>query len=247
MSRSQFLAASMIAGVTPGSSITSIALSGASAQQLSNALHKDASDFHYSGLVSLGEAIAGIQKQRYSWATVKAYYASFYLARAALAANGMAIFYVGSKPLSWVASAGSSPVKRKGNTHDLVLQIFDQSTFMPTLMNQVIGLTNAVDWLNDQRTLANYKLTRFPDPSPTQCMTFIASSSLRAVTDAYIADQIGMYYLDQDHAILAFPLELVKSLNKINRPALEPDERKHLMDLYRDAKGPFPAALRLFS
>jgi uncharacterized protein (UPF0332 family) len=244
MSAGQIVANTIIAGTQRPATH---ALNDAEATKLKLALQRDASDYWYSGLVSLGEAISGATHGRFSWATVKAYYASFYLSRALLGNKGIALWYLDGKPYRWEAIAGCLPRKITGKTHDGTLKLFDECRVVPAMCGQQIGFIDSADWLIQQRNLANYKDCRFVDPQPTTCFRKIAEGKLRHCIEAYFTDKDWTYCFDADHAILAFPMELAKQLRAVTRFGVNLNERAHLQTLYRDTSGPYPWAVRLFS
>ena len=90
------------------------------------------------------------------------------------------------------------------------------------------------------------KLVAFCDPEPTDCLVRIASGSTRTYVEAYVHDSIGIYYLDADHAMLAFPIELAKALSKSRSIVINSDERTHLRTLFSDSAGPFRVAQQFF-
>jgi uncharacterized protein (UPF0332 family) len=245
MSSSQIVVNSIILG-TQSSLVGNHALDSADATKLKLALLKDASDHWYSGLASLGEAISGVTKGRFSWATVKAYYASFYFARALLGNKGFALWYLGHTPYSWEAKAGCLPKKLSGNTHDGTLKLFDACRVVPNLCGQQIAFISAADWLIKQRNSANYKDSRFVDPQPTICFRKIAESKLRSCLEAYLADRTWTYCFDADHAILAFPIEMAKQLRVVSMLEVSSNERAHLRKLFSDTSGPYSSASQLF-
>ena len=59
------------------------------ATTLAASLRDDARDAIYSGVLSIAEAIQGLDRQLYSWTTVKLYYSVCYFARAALGLHGI--------------------------------------------------------------------------------------------------------------------------------------------------------------
>ena len=55
-------------------------LQPADARHLSDFLRDEATEYFYSAYVSICDALTGLDKGYYSWATVKLYYATFYCA-----------------------------------------------------------------------------------------------------------------------------------------------------------------------
>jgi hypothetical protein len=215
-----------------------------------DACRSDANDYWYAGLISLGEACIGIGAQRFSWATVKAYYSAFYLSRAALAFTGTAIEYLPWKGrfhhYVWASRAGQCPSKIAGNTHDSVLRYVDSQAVIPRLAGQYIGSQLVGDWLIGQRNSANYTGGRFPDPLPTQCLERIASTGVRQTLVAYAGDTSYLYTFDPDHAIISYPFELAKLLASAEPKQFEDSEMRHLDKLFRTPSGQLDFARSLY-
>ena len=104
MHRAQGVAGRVLASVASGG-ISAPALSANDAAAFAAALQDDARDAIYSGALSITEAIQGLDRQLYSWTTVKLYYSVFYLARASLALHGVGVVYQDRTPYTWVANA----------------------------------------------------------------------------------------------------------------------------------------------
>lgn len=207
------------------------------------ALQQDASDYIYSGLVSVADAIEAITRELFTWATVKLYYGTFYLLRAHLAIEKIAIFYEGSKPRIWAAIAGQSPQKAVGQTHQVVLNT--HRTKLPThlLHSQKIGLTEPMDWLMERREEANYTQPRFIEPSTPAHFVTIVRQGLRRSVNAYINDDRQLYTFDPDHAMLALPLAaLANTLNAFDAAgmaaSLSEESRRYVASLCADRSGP---------
>lgn len=239
MSQVQQIVRRLLAG-HPGA-VPDLRLSSPDALQLERAAKADAFDYWYSGLVSLGEAVQGIQRRSFSWPTVQAYYACFYLSRAYIAFGGTAIEFSEHRRkkehFAWRSVAGSSPSKAPGNTHDAVLNYIHSQGLIPALRGQQIGTETVPQWLIAQRTQANYRETRFPDPNPSECTRYIAGNRLRRTLTGYIDDSAFLYAFDPDHAILAYPIALARVLVAIEQVRLSAEERLHLNTLFRDDAG----------
>ncbi|QMS91012.1 hypothetical protein HUN01_26775 [Nostoc edaphicum CCNP1411] len=69
--------------------IESRTLSKSEERVLLNSLKSDAISYIYSATISVGDATIGINKQLFTWATVKLYYATFYALRALLALDNI--------------------------------------------------------------------------------------------------------------------------------------------------------------
>lgn len=234
----------------PGHKLSQIALSASQAAALRQALGRDARDYLYSGIVSIGEAVQAIDRSLYTWATVKLYYAVFYMIRALLAEHGTAIFYDGTKPFSWNSIAGSMATKRDGATHKVVLMSFQSVLPTSPLLSQPIGGQGALDWLIKRREEANYTNPRFSEPSAPAHLDLIARSGVRKSVSAYLRDSTLLYAFDPENAILAFPIEALKLVLRSKAAGgagitLTEDDRKYLAGLYMDKTGPLAEAVNL--
>lgn len=236
--------------VALGGKLSTVALNAAQAAALHQALSRDAADYVYSGIVSIGDAVQAIEKDLFTWATVKLYYAVFYMTRALLAAHGTAIFYEGTKPYSWESIAGAMAVKRDGPTHKVVLTSF--GTVLPNnaLLSQPIGVDGALDWLMKRREEVNYTTPRFSEPNAPAHLELISLTGVRKSVSAYLRDDSFLYAFDPQHAILAFPIEALKMVLKSKASGgsgirLADNDRKYLASLYVDKTGPLAEAVNL--
>lgn len=220
------------------------------AHSLRGACTVDAEDYWYSGLVSLGEAIRGLQQNRFTWSTVKAYYATFYLSRCALGRGGQSVeFYQGRRKRHYAlrAMAGTTPIVVSGNTHDAVLKHAEAENIFRVLAGQPIGgFSTAWQWLMHQRNQANYSTTRFPDPEPTPSMRMAATIGTRQAMLTYLSDQSLTYTFDDAHAMLAYPATLARLLSKPSGATVESGKLTHLDTLFADKDGPFAFAKFLY-
>lgn len=194
----------------PGTSKAAIrgkVLSPLEMTNLSAALRSDAADFYYSSWISFLDAINGVNKGFYTWATVKFYYSVFYAFRAALALGSVCIFHVDRGAYVWAANPGASPVSSSDRgTHKTVLKAFQRAYPSHPLVSQQIDLMDAVDWLIVQREFANYGRARFGEPSAGSQFDHVSANGVRKSVNAYISDKSLAYAFDPDHAILAYPL-----------------------------------------
>lgn len=236
--------------VAPGGRISAMALNSAQAAALCRALSHDATDYIYSGMVSIGDAVQAIEKSFFTWATVKLYYAVFYMTRGLLAAHGTAIFYDGTKPYSWDSIAGAMAVKRDGPTHKAVLASFGAVLPHSPLLSQPIGVDEALHWLMKRREEVNYTSPRFSEPNVPPHLDWIVRAGVRKSISAYVRDDSFLYAFDPQHAILAYPIEMLKMVLKPKAAGgagitLAHDDRKYLASLYVDRAGPLAEAVNL--
>lgn len=218
-------------------------LRGPQAQALGLALQRDGSDYLYSGLVSAAEAIHAVSRDLFTWATVKLYYSTFYVLRAHLALEKVAIFYNGTKAYTWNAQEGQAPKKAKGQTHQVVLATHQSHLPGSALHSQNIGLSTPMDWLMARREEANYKQPRFVEPGTPQHFKAVVRTGLRRSLSAYISDQSGLYTFDPDHAMLALPITALRITLRAYEVAglgdqLSDGSRRYIAALCHDRAGP---------
>jgi hypothetical protein len=239
-----------VRALAPGVKLSALALNASQAAALSQALSLDAADYVYSGTVSIGDAVQAIERSLYTWATVKLYYAVFYMTRALLAAHGTALIYDGSKPYSWASVPGAMAVKRDGPTHKAVLSSFEAVLPNSPLLSQPIGMNRALEWLMERREEVNYTNARFCEPNAPAHFDLIARTGVRKSVSAYLGDKSFLYTFDPQHAMLALPIEALKlvlkpkSVGGAGNP-MNGDDRKYIASLYVDRAGPLAEAVAL--
>ncbi|WP_331308712.1 hypothetical protein [Methylobacterium oryzae] len=189
-------------------------LSAAQAPLLASALNADAEDMHYSAVISLLDAINGINSAYFSWAIVKLYYCCFYSIRSLMASNGIGIVYVpinatAAAPFSVNTQISMSPRQEKGVTHKITWTLFERIFPNNPLLGD-IGLERAYAWMTKLRESVNYKNPRFPDPVVPSHFNELDRRGVQVALNAYIADTAFAYAFDADHAALAFPIECLK-------------------------------------
>lgn len=234
------------------SRLSASVLNAVSAAGLARSLRADAIDYCYSGAISIADGVRGIDAQLYSWATVKLYYATFYLARAMLAVNGVAVLYRHHSPFSWRAMAGEMPGRLSGNTHNVVLNLFQSQASFAKFHSQPVAGVPVLHWLRERRDIANYRNSRFEEPLVPGHFSIVSNSGVRKAVESYVSDVQLVYAFDEDHAALAFPIELMKAtILEIN--ALLPAgrfgevERGYISSLFKDSRGPIPGIARLLA
>ncbi len=248
MHRAQRVADSVLSGIT-GAAIVSRQLQAREAAQLAASLNDDARDAIYSGTLSIAEAIQGLDRKLYTWATVKLYYSAFYLTRASLALGGVGIFYSRTTPYSWRATAGATPTKRAGTTHKVVLDTFSHHYTGSVLASQDIGADKPFDWLVDKREAANYKIPKFCEPTAPAHFAFVEQVGVRQLVQAYVLDETHLYTFDPDHAMLAFPIAALKlvlaQLRRSPSGSLGALDEAFLASQIFDRNGPLPELRKL--
>lgn len=180
-------------------------LTAVQARSLSAALAEDAKGAIYSAVVSIADAFSSLQRGYFSWATVKLYYACFYLSRAALARRGFCIFYVGKSPFYLEAKPGCSPVSQGGNSHTVVTSLYKRHVLGGVINAQPLDGLHAFDWMADRREDVNYREIRFSDPIVPAWFSNVDTYGVRRLIGDYLADPF-LYAFDTSHAMVALPL-----------------------------------------
>lgn len=238
-----------IAGLFPPSTSRSAVrakvLAPSEAVNLSTALRADAVDLFYAGWISFLDALNGIKKNFYTWATVKLYYTVFYTFRTSLALGDVCAFHVGRPHFILDAKPGSMPVScTESGTHKAVLRTFQSRNPNHLLVSQKIGLDDAVDWLMEKRESANYGGPRFTEPNSRSELNYIAAFGIRRTLNAYLSENSSLYVFDPDHAMVAFPLRALQLIGDQLLAAVPSfratvEEQKFLKACARDESGYF--------
>ena len=183
-------------------------LTNVEAAALGNALRVDAADCYYSAWVSFLDAIHGVNKGFYTWATVKLYYCVFYAFRASLSFDDVCAFHVGRAQFTVVSQAGASPVScTDPGTHKAVMRTFQRQNPTHPLLSQQIDLQDAPDWFIEKRESANYGEGRFSEPECGAEFDFILANGVRKAINAYLEERTFNFVFDPDHAMIAYPLK----------------------------------------
>jgi len=201
---------------------------------LGGELYLDSLDYYYSALLSVGDALNGIARGRYSWSIVMLYYSTFYCARAILGLNSYGLVAVESKEYLIEVRDGQKLQKAHGHTtHDRVLKAFVEKFKNSMLLTEVNG-DCSFWWMKNRRNEANYKNSRFIEPEVPEYFYHITKYGIETVILQYFLEHCNnnKYELtfQPEHAALAFPLLLLKRCRDAiyrNRKGLEVSE-EHL-------------------
>ncbi|MBY5501242.1 hypothetical protein HFO82_21845 [Rhizobium leguminosarum] len=203
------------------------------AAQLHLALLSDALSLAQVSLATCFEGIYGVSTKRFTWAKVKLYYSTFYAIRARLMLAEISIFYVGRTPHALEARAGASIRKKSGNSHTVAFDEYERLFAGDVTLSQEIAQTPPLRWIEEQRNEASYRSAPFKDPDvPTEFTK--PSSKIRAHLQAYLEDNTYIYTFDPEHALIAYPLTLLKKLNGEITQLGHPDKipiLKHYVDI----------------
>jgi hypothetical protein len=219
-------------------------LNQAEAGSLANALREDANDYFYSGCVSFLDALRGLNRGYFSWSTAKLYYSVFYSFRSLLAIARTALLYIGTTPHSLKAMPGETAKKRKGTTHKATLDLFVNANPGHVLLSQMIGSDDALQWLMSRREECNYMNSRFCEPVPPRHFMALERIGLRRLLATYMADESDTYTFDEDHAMIAFPVRVIRLLTErlalAGGVSMNQDEISFISHAAVDADGPIP-------
>ncbi|HRI11427.1 MAG TPA: hypothetical protein PLX89_00345 [Verrucomicrobiota bacterium] len=178
---------------------------------MSRGLSADAGDLYYSAWISFLDALHGIEKGLCTWATIKLYYSVFYALRASLAVNDICAFHVDRSSYIVLARAGQSPTScAERGTHKTVMKTFARQNPGHPLISQQIALSDAVDWLIDQRESANYRRVRFAEPDCGEGLAHVVKCGVRRSLNGYLAEPSLLYVFDPDHALVAYPMRALQ-------------------------------------
>ncbi len=187
------------------------------AEILADKLANDSQKSIYSSLLSIADALQGLEQGFSTWPTIKLYYCTFYAVRALLALENVCLYYSEKKEF-WVESIASAfparaPTKVRGSTHKFVFSIFEQEFSNSPLLSQAIDGVAPFEWLMSKREDANYRIARFLEPAENQLFRFVRGHGIRKLCVEYLKDDV--FAFDRDHAILAYPLYLLRHISKL--------------------------------
>jgi uncharacterized protein (UPF0332 family) len=180
-------------------------------------LKNDSKHFFFKGVFSLLESLNSIENNLYSWTTVKIYYSVFYLLRASLATKGVGLFrwgrdafYLGYDKPKFQKMDGLHKSDHKGV---IFLQQKYYSTSDNLLQSKVEGEIPYY-WLMDKREFVNYKHKTFKEPDAPEfwkkIKETITQKDINYLIDLYLNDTTLSFCFDEEHSILATPLQRLK-------------------------------------
>ena len=175
----------------------------------------DALDFFNNAVISLSEGIDAIYLRRFSWATVKLYYAIYYLLRASLAAKKYVLMRNQSM-FRLKLKAGEKPYNtrnRKFNaTHGgTIAHYVDIYSNADILLSNKIGERNVYEWMEHARDVINYLDVSFRDPQTLKIWDkFREAAENRQLTSLLSRiqnDNDYIYCFQEDFAVVAIPIK----------------------------------------
>ncbi|MBR0725296.1 hypothetical protein [Bradyrhizobium manausense] len=184
------------------------------ASTLVGKLEDDSQKLIYSSLLSIAVGLRGLELQYTTWPTINFYYSCFYSIRAILALSSVCLYYDAKKPRSLECLVGKLPSQPPGNvrgsTHKFAFDAFSRRFKSSPILSQTIDSQTPFDWLMKRREDANYNVARFVEPSESVYFSYVKRSSIRKLCVEYLQD--ASYAFDPDHALMAYPLMLIKHI-----------------------------------
>jgi hypothetical protein len=210
---------------------------------------KDA--FFLNGILTFASMLNSLRKQNYSWSFVKAYYCIFYLARTFNAINNYSIVYANSKPYRIKIQPEERFTKLKGNSHEVVLNLYRDEFASDNLLNNEIEEMNPIDWFKINRELINYRLNPLTDPNPPIDL-FNYRKDIRKWLYTYFNDSTDIYTFSKEHSYVAYPIKLISRIldyyeeNEQKNVFFNDDIILHLRSNISDSKGPITFIINKF-
>lgn len=218
---------------------------------LSEKLANDSQKSIYSSLLSIADALQGLEQDFSTWPTIKLYYSTFYAIRALLALENVCLYY-NSKSEFWLESItgaypARAPTKVRGSSHKFAFSIFALKFPNSPLLSQTIDGSSPFEWLMLKREEANYKTARFVEPAENRLFRFVRTNGVRKLCVEYLKDDTLAF--DPDHAILAYPLYLLRHIAKLGvrgrTCVLDFIEGENFERYFSDRHGPLQPLLNL--
>lgn len=191
-------------------------------QVLTSCLNDDALDFFYNGLISFSEGVDSIFLQRYSWATVKLYYSVFYMLRASLACNGIALLQ-NNGVYRLELKENQSPYKTTNDkyksTHTgTISHYIDLFGTSDKLLSNPIEDKTTYEWLKDVREIINYRAASFSEP----LWLDIWNKFAEALENNYLNDLLLLiqedsdyiYCFQEEYAVVGIPIKRISNTIK---------------------------------
>jgi hypothetical protein len=210
---------------------------------LSPAIDQDADDYFYSACMSVVDGLRATEAGFYTWSAVKLYYSVFYSLRAILGWDRIVIFHpLEAGAYAVAVTPGAHPVLMPGKgTHKSLLEYFRRTRRAHPILQQDIELVDGLQWMLDKREGANYLTPRFCEPRIPDHFAKITSLGVARATGAYFGDRSGLLSFDKDHAIVSFPLAVLRyagdTAKKRGGAEISEEERAFLRVRCRERKG----------
>lgn len=196
------------------STIKSYPLDNSFVNDIKSIKNIDVQNLYFNGIISIVEALKGINKGFYSWSTVKLYYSSFYLLKCSLISNDIIIFRQGRDVYYAILEVGELVKKIPSDNktdHQSSIWLFNEIyANSDLLLSNTINEINPLTWLRNKREEINYKHDVFQEPDPPYFWLdidqMISEKNLSKVVSQFINDDSYLYTFQEEYAILAVPL-----------------------------------------
>jgi hypothetical protein len=212
------------------------------------ALLYDNHSFFLNGLITFSSTINSLNKQNYSWAFIQSYYSLYYLIKSFLSINDYGIVFINKKPFCIKLSLSEKFKKLNGNSHEVVINLYNKEFSSDILVVNNIGGNNPLVWFKTQRELINYKFNPFSDPEPPLEM-FKYNNDIRKWINIYFADYDYRYTFSKEHSYLAYPIQLIIKLfdyydvNELKNPFIDDEKIDYFKKNISDNNGPITSII----
>lgn len=207
-------------------------------QDLQILAKSDAQEIYVKGLITLCEAIRGIDTAAHSWAAIKLFYSVFYFIRASTLVRWYATIK-NSGFFVFDLQSGDLPSRQNSrNDHDCTFKLWKAvNNDSDVLLGNLIDGVESYAWLQANRDQVNYRQKSFLDPTPPDFLTLAASRAANGRLDellkAYFEDSALVYCFQPDHASLCLPIRRLLATRQDLQSVgcsmrLQPELRSHL-------------------
>lgn len=198
------------------------------ADELKHRLKREIGPYYYKSLLSYMESIASINKNLFSWATVKLYYSVFYSIRAYLACQDIAIlrerrnlFYVKVKQNEFIKKCDDN-TDHKGT----ILTLCGLYQNIDRLLSNNIGGINAYQWMMKKRGEVNYKDMEFHDPNAPvfweKIKDEINKTNIKKLIENIVKDEDWIYCFQDEYAMLGVPTKrIILTVEEMKKQSVE--------------------------
>ncbi len=217
------------------------------------ALEEDRDSLYRNALIAYSSAFKMILSKNYSWAFVHSYYSLMYFFQVILAFNDVSLCYDRGSPFYVKLTPGSQFHKTDGNTHRVVIGLFQSEFASDTEINSEIDGKNVCDWFEEMRNCVNYKTVPQFDPGIDYGLfNYSYKCGLRKQIPLYLSD-LNLFAYTPEHSYIAYPLLLINRIKNLydnkgqSNKYLKTDKEfvGFLGDNIRDSKGKISTVLDL--
>nr|AGS53302.1 hypothetical protein [uncultured bacterium contig00013] len=192
-------------------------LSQNEASSLLVALHEDAIDLFYNGILSFSEGIDSIYNKRFSWATIKLYYTVYYLIRTSFATKDIAILRCDRMfrlPVRQGQQPYSTGNKKYNSTHEGTINHYkDLFSMSDPLLSNKIEDNDAFQWMRNAREIVNYRSSSFREPNCLEIWNYFSNcindNSMSQILKQLEEDAYTLCF-QEEYAIVAIPIKLIQ-------------------------------------